>query len=80
MSDAPCIRHLRDYVAIPSVNPMRRTDIPDDIAGEARYAEHLREQLRRLGLDAELIGDAKRPSVVAHARAAGAAEIGRAHV
>jgi hypothetical protein len=46
MSNAPGIRYLRDYVAIPSVNPMRRTDIAPEIAGEARYAEHLREQLR----------------------------------
>lgn len=69
---APCLRHLRDYVAIPSVNPMRRTDIPPEIVGERRYAEHLREQLRGLGLDAELVGDPERPSVIAYARPAGA--------
>ncbi len=74
MSTAPCIRYLRDYIAIPSVNPMRRSDIPPEIAGEARYAVHLREQLRGLGLDAELIGPKERPSVVAEARAAGARE------
>jgi acetylornithine deacetylase len=74
MSNAPCIRYLRDYVAIPSVNPMRRTDIGPEIAGEARYAEHLREQLRRLGLDAELVGPSKRPSVLAEVQAAGARE------
>jgi acetylornithine deacetylase len=61
-------------VAIPSVNPMGRDDIPGEITGERRYAEQLREQLRRLGLDAELVGDETRPSVVAEARAAGAAE------
>ncbi len=72
--EAPCIRYLRDYVALPSVNPMRRNDIPDEIAGEARYAEHLREQLRGLGLDAELIGSAQRPSVIAEASAPGASE------
>ena len=43
MLTAPCIRYLRDYIAIPSVNPMRRSDIPPEIAGEARYAVHLRE-------------------------------------
>ncbi len=74
MTSAPCIRYLRDYVAIPSVNPMRRSDIAPEIAGEARYAEHLREQLRGLGLDAELVGARERPSVVAEARAPGARE------
>lgn len=75
MSHPPSIRHLRDYVAIPSVNPMRRSGMSREIAGEARYAEHLREQLRRLGVDAELIGgDPQRPSVVAEARASGATE------
>ena len=71
MSNAPCIRYLRDYVAIPSVNPMGRDDLPGEIVGERRYAEHLREQLRRTGLDAELVGDPARPSVVAEARTAG---------
>ena len=47
---------------------MRRTDIPEEIACERRYAEHMREQLRRLGLDAELVGDPERPSVIAEAR------------
>jgi acetylornithine deacetylase len=74
MSLASAVRHLRDYVAIPSVNPMRRTDVPPEIAGERRYAEHVRAQLRALGLDAELVGSAERPSVVAEARAVGARE------
>jgi acetylornithine deacetylase len=74
MKLAPAVRYLRDYVAIPSVNPMRRDDIEPSIAGEARYAEHLREQLRRLGLDAELTGPAERPSVIAEATATGATE------
>ena len=69
---AASLRYLRDYVAIPSVNPMRRSDIDPSIACERRYAEHLREQLRGLGLDAELIGDPERPSVIAEARASGA--------
>ncbi|MCZ6783701.1 MAG: M20/M25/M40 family metallo-hydrolase [Proteobacteria bacterium] len=74
MALAPCTRHLRDYVAIPSVNPMGRDDLPAGIAGERRYAEHLREQLRRLGLDAELVGEGERASVVAEARAQGAGD------
>lgn len=65
---------LRDYVAIPSVNPMGRDDIPESIAGEQRYAEHVAEQLRRLGLDAALVGAGNRQSVVAEARSADASE------
>jgi len=67
-----CVRFLRDYVAIPSVNPMRRDDLPAEITGERRYASHLREQLRGLGLDAELLGTGDRASVVAEATAPGA--------
>ncbi len=74
MSLSPAIRYLREYVAIPSVNPMRRSDLDPRVTGERRYAEHVREQLRRLGLDAELVGDPERPSVIAHARVAGARE------
>ncbi len=72
MPQARCIQYLRDFVAIPSVNPMGRSDMPAEIAGERRYAEHVQEQLRSLGLDAELFGDPGRPSVVAEARVAGA--------
>ena len=68
------VRYLRDYIAIPSVNPMRRSDVDPAIAGERRYAEHLREQLRGLGLDVELVGDPERPSVIAEARAPGATD------
>ncbi len=53
---------------------MRRDDLDPAIVGERRYAEHLREQLRRLGLDAELVGDPARPSLVAHARVADAGD------
>ena len=74
MRENACVRYLREYIAIPSVNPMRRSDQDPAIVGERRYAEHLREQLRRLGLDAELVGDPARPSVVAHATVADAAE------
>ncbi|MCP4006939.1 MAG: M20 family metallopeptidase [bacterium] len=69
-----CISHLRDYVAIPSVNPMRRTDIDPQIVGELRYAEHMHEQLRALGLDAQIIGQPDRPSVIAEASVSGARE------
>jgi len=72
MSTPDCIRFLREYVAIPSVNPMRRDDIPAALTGERRYAAHLREQLRGLGLDAELLGEGERRSVVAEATAIGA--------
>jgi acetylornithine deacetylase len=67
------IRHLREYVAIPSVNPMGRDDLPADIVGEHRYAAHLREQLRALAVDAEVIGSGGRCSVVAEVAAAGPA-------
>jgi acetylornithine deacetylase/succinyl-diaminopimelate desuccinylase-like protein len=72
MSHPPCIEFLRDYVAIPSVNPMRRDDIPPTISGERRYAVHLREQLRGLGLDAEIVGTGERASVLAEATVRGA--------
>jgi acetylornithine deacetylase len=74
MSLSPAVRALREYVAIPSVNPMRRTDIDPEITGERRYAEHVREQMRALGLDVELVGSPERPSVVAYAHASGAQE------
>ena len=72
--ESAAVRYTRDYVAIPSVNPMRRTDLDPAITGERRYAEHLRAQLRALGLDAELVGDAARPSLVAEARVSDAGE------
>lgn len=64
------VRYLRDYVAIPSVNPMGRGDLSAEICGERRYAEHLGAQLRRLGLDVELLGPTERPSVIAWAGSA----------
>jgi len=62
---------LRDYIAIPSVNPMERADLPASITGERRYAEHVAAQLQRLGLDAAVIGRGARASVVAEARPPG---------
>ena len=43
MARPPCIRYLRDYVAIPSVNPMGRNDMPEEIVGERRPAVRLAE-------------------------------------
>ncbi len=68
------MQYLRDYVSIPSVNPMGREDVDPDVAGEHRYAEHMRHELRRIGLDAELIERDGRPTVLAEARAQGTAE------
>ena len=63
------IEFLRGYVAIPSVNPMGRTDLPADIVGEAAYAAHLQAQLGALSVDVERVGDSQRPSVVAEVKA-----------
>jgi acetylornithine deacetylase len=68
------VRLLREFVAIPSVNPMGRQDLDPRITGERRYAEQARRELRGLGLDAELVGSAERPSLVAEARVPGARE------
>lgn len=73
MADAPCIQHLKDYVAIPSVNPMGRSDMPDSIAGERRLAEHLSQKFKAMGLDAQIFGNPERPSVMARATASGSA-------
>jgi acetylornithine deacetylase len=66
-----CVDLLREYVAMPSVNPMGRSDIPAAWSGERRYAEAVQAQLRALGLDAVLVGEGERRSVVAEARVAG---------
>lgn len=66
---SPSIRHLRDLIAIPSVNPMGRTDLPAEIVGEHAVAEHLAHAFGRLGLDATVLGRDGRSSVVAEARA-----------
>jgi len=74
MGPSSAIHLLREFVAIPSVNPMGREDLPDEIVGEARYAEAARAALARLGLDAVVVGRGARRSVVAEARVAGARE------
>ncbi len=62
---SPTTQRLRDYVRIPSVNPMGRSDLADAIVGERRLAEHLLEELRGLRVDARLVGRGERLSVVA---------------
>ena len=69
MSPSPAVRQLREYVAIPSVNPMGRSDIDAEICGETRYAERVHADLRRLGIDSVLVGEGSRRSVVGQARA-----------
>jgi acetylornithine deacetylase len=73
-SQAASIRILRDLVAIPSVNPMGREDLPPEIVGEERVAVFAGEALARLGLDVALVGQAGRKSVLAEARAGADAE------
>ena len=54
MSDlSSSIRHLRELVAIPSVNPMGRDDLPPEIVGEQAVAEYVAAELNRLGMDAD---------------------------
>ncbi|MFP6664376.1 MAG: M20/M25/M40 family metallo-hydrolase [Deltaproteobacteria bacterium] len=74
METSPAIRNLRDYIAIPSVNPMQRDDLPAEQIGERRLAEHLHEQFRRLGLDSVIIGRGERRSVVAEVTCPGAVD------
>jgi len=69
MTTSRSLQLLRDYVAIPSVNPMGRNDLAPEIVGETRLAERVRADLRRLGVDAELVGQGARRSVVAEIRA-----------
>jgi len=71
---SPCIRHLRDLVAIPSVNPMGRDDLPAEITGEQAIAEHVSAALARLGMDTVLVGRGGRTSVVAEASVGADAE------
>jgi acetylornithine deacetylase/succinyl-diaminopimelate desuccinylase-like protein len=70
----PSIQHLRDLIAIPSVNPMGRRDLPEEIVGEQAIAEYVAAQLSRLGMDAALIGRSGRTSVVAEASVGSGAE------
>jgi acetylornithine deacetylase/succinyl-diaminopimelate desuccinylase-like protein len=75
MSDlSPSIRHLRDLIAIPSVNPMGRDDMPAEITGEQAIAEHVAAELTRLGMDTALVGRSGRTSVVGEATVGAGAE------
>ncbi|MBW1883509.1 MAG: M20/M25/M40 family metallo-hydrolase [Deltaproteobacteria bacterium] len=71
---SPSIRHLRDLVAIPSVNPMGRDDLPAEVVGEQAMAEHVAAALGRLGMDATLVGRNGRISVLAEARVSSASD------
>jgi len=73
-ASSPVIRILRDLVAIPSVNPMGREDLPPEIVGEQALAEHVAARLERLGLDTALLGQGGRTSVIAEAVAGPEAE------
>jgi acetylornithine deacetylase len=42
---------LAEMVRIPSINPMGRTDLPDDLIHESRITAYLEEQLRGLGCE-----------------------------
>jgi len=53
---------------------MRTDRVPTELVGERRYAEHLEGQLRRIGLDAVVIGRGDRASVVAEARVTNATD------
>ncbi len=72
MPHSSCVSLLREFVSIPSVNPMGRDDLPAEIVGERRYAEAVFGHLRRMGVDAAIIGDGSRASVVGEVRVAGA--------
>lgn len=71
---SPSIRWLRELVAIPSVNPMGREDLPVSIVGEERIADYLASELARLGLEVAQVGSDGRSSVLAMARAGAGAE------
>lgn len=60
---------LADFVAIPSVNPMGRSDQDAAITGERRYAEHVAELLRQLHVDCTTVGHGERLSVIGELRA-----------
>lgn len=74
MSHTAAVRYLRDFVAIPSVNPLGRTDIDPALLGEERYASCVQQQLGKLGVDSVLVGSGTRRSVVAEVRRVGAAD------
>jgi acetylornithine deacetylase len=62
------IQLLSDFVAIPSVNPMGRTDQDVAITGERRYAEHVAALLARMHVDCVTVGQGERLSVIGELR------------
>jgi len=74
MAHSVAVRYLRDYVAIPSVNPMGRSDIDAALIGEERYARCVQQQLGKLGVDSVIVGSGVRRSVVAEVRRAATLE------
>jgi acetylornithine deacetylase len=74
MAYSAAVRYLRDYVAIPSVNPMGRNDIDAALIGEERYARCVQQQLGKLGVDSVIVGSGARRSVVAEVRRAATLE------
>jgi acetylornithine deacetylase/succinyl-diaminopimelate desuccinylase-like protein len=68
------LRRLRDFIAIPSINPMERQDIDARLVGERRYAEHVQAELSRLRIDSVIVGQGERQSVVGEAHAGPDAE------
>ena len=69
MSRGRAAEVLAELIAIPSVNPMGRSDIDARILGETRYAERVRDRLARMSIDAALVGQGDRKSVIGTASA-----------
>lgn len=72
MQHSPAVRFLRDYVAVPSVNPMGRSDLPAEVVGERRYAELVQHHLSKMSVDSKLVGSGERRSIVARVDSPGA--------
>lgn len=69
MTESRTAALLADYIATPSVNPMGRSDMDASITGETRYAERVRDDLGKLAIDAALVGEGSRKSVIGHVTA-----------
>ncbi len=67
MNDTALIRRARDLVAIPSVNPMGREDLPKNILYEKHAADYTAKEMKRIGLGAKTFEIAPgRSNAVAH--------------
>lgn len=71
MSASASLTRLRDFIAIPSVNPMGRANCDARVVGERRYAEAVAHELSRLAIDSVLVGEGERISVVAEVTQSG---------